>query len=71
MERGQGRPLAAEKIDRIRKLLEVTDLSMPEIAQRMGCTRGRVVAINMKFQIRTYGSKRASWAVKKNSREAN
>jgi len=65
MERGQGKPLSPEKIEKIKKLLATSDLSMPDIAERMGCARGRVVSINRKFQIRLYGTKRSSWVVNK------
>jgi hypothetical protein len=65
MERGQGKPLSPEKIGKIKKLLATSDLSIPDIAERMGCARGRVVSINSKFQIRLYGRKRSSWIVNK------
>jgi hypothetical protein len=63
MERGQGKPISSEKIAKIKKLLASTDLSMPDIAERMGCTRGRVVSINRRFQLRIYANKRSSWVV--------
>ena len=63
MERGQGRPLSETQINRIKMLLATTDLSLPIIAERMGCARGRVVFINQKFRIRDYGNKRNSWVV--------
>jgi len=65
MERGQGRPLSEIKIERIKMLLATTDLSLSDIAERMGCARGRVVFLNQKFQIRMYGNKRTSWVVSK------
>jgi hypothetical protein len=65
MERGQGKPLSAAKVEKIKKLLATTDLSMVEIAERMGCNRSRVVSINTKFRIRMYGKKRSSWTVNK------
>jgi hypothetical protein len=68
MERGQGRPLSVAKIEKIKTLLATTELSMPEIAERMGCTRGRVVSINRDFHIRLYGKKRSIWKVNKNYR---
>ena len=63
MEQGQGKPLAPEKIEKIKRLLATSDMTMPEIAERMGCSRDRVVSINRKFQIRIYGNKRSSWVV--------
>jgi hypothetical protein len=65
MERGQGKPLSPERIEKIKKLLATSDLSMPDIAERMGCARGRVVSINRKFQIRLYGNKRSRWVINK------
>jgi hypothetical protein len=65
MVRGQGIRLTESKIARIRMLLATTDLSLPEIAERMGCTPGRVVSINQRFQIRMYGNNRTSWVVNK------
>lgn len=70
MERGQGRPLSEIKIERIKTLLATTDLSLCDIAERMGCARGRVVFINQKFQIRLYGNKRTSWALSKQFADA-
>jgi len=67
MVRGQGRPLSEMKVGRIKMLLATTDLSLPDIAARMGCARGRVVFINQKYQIRDYGNKRSSWVVSKHS----
>ena len=65
MVRGQGRPLTELKINRIKMLLTTTDLSLPQIAERMGCTPGRVVSINQRFQIRMYGKSRTSWVMRK------
>jgi hypothetical protein len=71
MERGQGRPLSEAQIERIKMLLAKTDLSLPDIAERMGCAKGRVVSINNKFQIRLYGKKRTSWVVSKHFQGAS
>ena len=64
MERGQGKPLSAERIDKIRELLATSDLSIVRIAERIGCVRGRVSFINRKFRIRIYGKGRFSWTVR-------
>jgi hypothetical protein len=61
----QGKPLSPAKIVKIKRLLASTDMTIPEIAARMACSRSRVVAINRKFQIRLYGKKRSSWVVSK------
>lgn len=63
MERGQGRRFSQEKIDRIKRLLAETDLTIPQIAQRMDCSGGPIVAINRKYRIRIYKAKRKDWIV--------
>jgi hypothetical protein len=63
MERGQGRRFSPEKIERIKYLLATTDMTIPEIAQRMGCSGTPIVAINRKFGIRAYNNKRSSWVL--------
>jgi hypothetical protein len=63
MEGKQGKPLSPLTIDRIKTLLAFTDMTIPEIAERMGCTRGCVLFINRKFQVRLYKGKRSSWVV--------
>jgi hypothetical protein len=63
MERGQGRRFSPEKIERIKFLLATTDMTIPEIAQRMGCSGTPIVAINRKFGIRAYNNKRSSWVL--------
>src|SRR5215475_10043064 len=68
MERGQGKALSPAKIAKIKTLLTSIDMSMSEIAERMGCSRSRVVAVNEKFKIRLYRNKRSSWVVNRASR---
>ena len=63
MERGQGRRFSPEKIERIKWLLANTDMTIPEIAERMGCSGAPIVAINRKFGIRAYNNKRSSWVL--------
>jgi transposase len=38
-------------------------MSLPEIAQRIGCSRSTVVTINRKYQIRHYAGSRSKWAL--------
>jgi hypothetical protein len=61
MRRSQGRPFSGEEIDRIKILLNSTDLTLEEIATRMDCAKSSVVAINRNFQIRHYLGRRSSW----------
>lgn len=60
----QGHPLGPEKIDKIRLLLETTDLDIATIAKRMGCSRGKVTAVNARYAIRNYSGHRNVWVVK-------
>ena len=57
----QGRPLNEAKVARIRHLLLATEMSIPEIAVRMDCSRSVIVVINRRFGIRSYGRSRAQW----------
>ena len=59
----QGCALEESEIRRIVNLLASTDMSLPDIAQRTGCSRGAIAAINRKYQVREYGGHRTSWAV--------
>jgi hypothetical protein len=36
-------------------------MTIPEIAQRTGCSRSTIVAINRKFAVREYAGRRTSW----------
>src|SRR5262249_8285939 len=57
----QGSALTPEEIRRIVTLLTDTQMTMPEIAARMHCSRSAVVAINRKFKVRDYRGQRATW----------
>ena len=59
----QGRRFSEETIKKIRHLLAKTDLTIQEIAERMGCSRANVVAVNRKFIIRVYNKRRQHWQV--------
>ena len=63
MESRQGKALSPERITKIKTLLAKTDLSLNEIAVRMGCSSGRVGHINRQFGIRHFGKKRSTWLV--------
>jgi len=60
-ERRQGQYFEDETLLRIRYLLAETELSMPEIAIRMGCSKSAIASINRKFSIRRYCTRRNSW----------
>ena len=57
----QGRKLSDVQIRAIVRLLASTDMQMCDIAERMGCSKSRVVWINRKYSVRLYAGKRSSW----------
>ena len=57
----QGCALEEAEIRRIVSLLASTDMSLLEIGQRTGCSRGAIAAINRRFQVREYGGHRTRW----------
>jgi hypothetical protein len=59
----QGCALQESEIRKIVSLLASTDMSLIDIAQRTGCSRGAIAAINRRFQVREYAGHRTSWAV--------
>src|SRR5262245_16080477 len=61
MIRSQGRYFSDGELKRIVMLLRESEMSLPEIADRMNCSRSAVAAINRKFQIRLYGGRRSHW----------
>jgi hypothetical protein len=64
MVRSQGKYFSKSELDRIVMLLRESDMTLPEIADRMRCSRSAVAAINRKFQIRLYEGKRSQWSLK-------
>jgi len=59
----QGCALPDIQVRKIQMLLSSTSMSLPEIAERIGCSRSTVVTINRKFQIRNYAGSRSKWAL--------
>ena len=59
--RRQGLYLVPQEVDRIKFLLDATDLSIQDIAIRMDCAKTTIVKLNRKFQIREYRGRRSSW----------
>ena len=57
----QGHALNQEEINRIISLLQDTDMTMPEIAARMQCSRSAIVSINRRFRVREYLGLRSRW----------
>jgi len=61
--RTQGKSFSDDELKRIVTLLRDSELSLPEIASRMMCSRSAVAAINRKFQVRLYEGKRLQWSL--------
>ncbi|HLQ77971.1 MAG TPA: hypothetical protein VK210_11485 [Terriglobia bacterium] len=59
----QGCALPDTQVRKIQWLLSTTSMSLPDIAERIGCSRSTVVTINRKFQIRNYAGSRSTWAL--------
>lgn len=59
----QGCALQESEIRKIVTLLARTEMSLMEIAQRTGCSRGAIAAINRRYQVRSYAGRRTTWAV--------
>jgi hypothetical protein len=57
----QGRVLSEHQVRRIVSLLASTDMTIPEIALRMGCSRSAVVSVNRHHGIRNYNGHRSTW----------
>jgi hypothetical protein len=62
--RPKGKYFSERDLKRILFLLRDSDMTFPEIADRMDCSRSAVAAINRKFQVRIYGGRRNNWSVK-------
>jgi len=59
----QGRSLSAEQVQKIVHLLISTEMSICDIARRMGCSHSVIVSINRKFGVRQYAGLRREWTV--------
>ena len=57
----QGRPLDDFQVHRIVSLLARTDMTLNEIALRMGCSHSVVAAINRRYEVRDYDGRRNDW----------
>ena len=57
----QGSPLSETELRRIVHLLNSTEMTISEIAQRMRCSRSAVTSINRRFQVRSYNGLRSVW----------
>ena len=60
---GRGRPLGMDKEKRIVQLLRGSELSIPEIAERLQCSKGAVSSINRSNKVRLYNGRRNYWTL--------
>jgi hypothetical protein len=58
---GQGTRMQDSEIEVVISLLGSTEMTIPEIAERMGCSRSTIVAVNRRFQVRQYQGRRSTW----------
>jgi hypothetical protein len=66
----QGCPLEETEIRTIVRLLDSTEMTIGDIAQRIGRSRAAVVSINRRFQLRDYRGQRSSWKIKSELKQA-
>jgi hypothetical protein len=57
----QGQACPETKLRRILQLLSMTEMGVPEIALRMGCSRSLVLSINRRYSVRSYDGRRKKW----------
>lgn len=57
----RGKALSENQVRKIISLLASTELTVPEIAERMGCSRSTVVSVNRFHGIRDYQGRRSIW----------
>ena len=57
----RGKALSENQVRKIVSLLASTELTVPEIAERMGCSRSTVVSVNRFHGIRDYQGHRSVW----------
>ena len=59
----QGCRLQDTEIRTIIRLLDSTDMTINDIAQRIGRSRAAVISVNRRFRLRDYRGQRSSWSV--------
>jgi len=57
----QGCALTEYEIGKIVVLLNSTDMTIDDIATRMGCSRSTVANVNREYQVREYAGARKWW----------
>jgi IS30 family transposase len=56
-----GCALSTAEVGKIVSLLSSTDMSIDQIAKRMGCCHSTVKKINKMFLVRDYAGQRSTW----------
>ena len=67
----QGVVIKDVEINKIVHLLYSTDLPIPVIAERMGCSRSTIVGVNRKYGIRCYAGRHNNWTILKEENKTN
>jgi transposase-like protein len=57
----QGQHFSESELQRMVALLASSDMTIGQIAQRMECSRSAIVAVNRRYRVREYGSRRSTW----------
>jgi len=55
--------MTSERAERIIELLQSSDLTISEIAERVGSSRSAVASVNRRQKIRDYSGLRSHWIV--------
>ena len=66
----QGCRLQETEIRTIMRLLNSTDMTISDIATRIGRSRAAVISINRRFRLRDYQGHRSTWAVTSTLKQA-
>ena len=66
----QGCRLQEAEIRNIVRLLDSTDMTISDIAQRTGRSRAAVISVNRRFRLRDYRGQRSTWEVNSGMKHA-
>jgi hypothetical protein len=66
----QGCRLQETEIRNIVRLLDSTDMTIGDIAQRTGRSRAAVISVNRRFRLRDYRGQRSTWEVNSGMKHA-